>query len=177
MGLFFVFCFLSQKAYGSASTLNKEQRMITQLSTPSTDDNCFFCGKQNQSGLKLSFFHDDKTGETFTEYTPEQHYQGQGDVFHGGLQMGLLDETMWWAGYAVTNIMEAVTANASFRFLRPVIIGRPLKAVCSVTAQTETSIKIKGRILNAEGKICTAVKGEFRIIDPEQYKKLMAAHS
>lgn len=148
--------------------------MIQKLTTPFTDDSCFFCGKQNSSGLHLSFFYDDEAGETFTEYVPEQHFQGQGEIFHGGLQMGLLDETMWWAGYAETGIMEAVTASANFRFLRPVLIGRPLKAVCTVIDRTEKTLKITGRILNEEGKTCTAVRGEFRLVDPAKYEALIA---
>ena len=148
--------------------------MIRKLTIPFSDDNCFFCGKRNAFGLRLSFYHDDETGETFTEYVPEQHFQGQGSIFHGGLQMGLLDETMWWAGFAETGIMEAVTANANFRFLRPVFVGHPLKVVCSLIGRTDKRLKIKGRILGKEGKTCTAVRGEFRIVDAEKFEAFLS---
>lgn len=148
--------------------------MIRQIETPFTDEMCFFCGKQNNAGLQLTFFHDDESKETFADYTPEQCFQGQGSIFHGGLQMGILDEAMWWAGYAETGVMEAVTTNASFRFLRPVLIGQPLRVICSVTTRDGDRIKLKGRIVNEAEKTCTAVKGEYRIVSREKYESLIA---
>lgn len=148
--------------------------MIRQLETPFTDEMCFFCGKENEAGLQLTFFHDDEANETFADYVPEQRFQGQGAIFHGGMQMGLLDEAMWWAGYAVTGVMEAVTTNASFRFLRPVLIDRPLRVICSVAAREGDTIRLRGRIVNESGKTCTAVKGEYRIVSREKYESLIA---
>ena len=148
--------------------------MLKEIVTPFEDGQCFFCGPDNPSGLKLQFFHDEEAGEVSCEYTPEQRFQGQGTVFHGGMQMGLLDEAMWWTGFAETGIMEAVTVGASFRFLRPVYIGNPVTIVCRVKEHKGRSIKLVGAILNSDGKKCTAVKGEYRVVTREQYEAVVS---
>ena len=143
--------------------------MPTPIENSFGEGDCFFCGPNNPSGLKLVFFHDEASGETFTEYTPTPELCGQGEVFHGGLQMGLLDECMWWAGFAATGVKAAVTARASFRFLRPARIGDRLKAVCWVKSHEGDAIHLRGHILNSNGEKCTAVKGEFRVVDEARY--------
>ena len=146
---------------------------MTEIANPFADGLCFFCGPKNPSGLKLVFHHDG-SGGVYAEYTPDAVFCGQGNIFHGGMQMGLLDEAMWWAGYAATGVMEAVTASANFRFLRPVYIGQPVRIACAVSASQGRSIKLKGSILNADGKVCTAVKGVYRMISPEQYEAVVS---
>ncbi len=148
--------------------------MLKEIVNPFEDGQCFFCGPNNSSGLQLKFFHDEEAGEVSCEYTPEERFQGQGTVFHGGMQMGLLDEAMWWTGYAVTGIMEAVTVGASFRFLRPVYIGDPVTIVCRVKEHKDRSIKLVGAILNSDGKKCTTVKGEYRVVTREQYEAVLS---
>ena len=145
--------------------------MKERIHSPFDDGNCFFCGPNNEHGLKLEFYHDKQANEVTCEYTPEQRFQGQGTVFHGGMQMGLLDEIMWWAGYAITGTKEAVTANANFRFLRPVYIGEPVTITCKVKSHENNSIKLTGAIINKDNKKCTTVRGEYRIITT-QYKSI-----
>ncbi|AMK09773.1 PaaI family thioesterase [Pseudodesulfovibrio indicus] len=147
---------------------------MSEMTNPFPDGTCFFCGPNNPSGLKLTF-HRDGEGGVYADYTPESIYCGQGDIFHGGLQMGLLDEAMWWAGYEATGIMEAVTASASFRFLRPVYIGSPIRAACALVSREGNALRLRGSIRNAEGKVCTSVRGEYRIIPRERYETVLAA--
>jgi hypothetical protein len=98
--------------------------MKKEIANPFPDRRCFFCGADNPQGLGLRFFHDDATGETSTEYVPEERFVGQGDILHGAIQMGLLDELMGWACVAHTGEM-AVTADLRCRFLRPLRIAGP----------------------------------------------------
>ena len=151
--------------------------MISEIPNPFEDEACFFCGRDNESGLKLIFYHDDEAGEVFTDYTPESQFCGQGEVFHGGMQMGLLDEVMWWAGYVETGIKEAVTVTASFRFLRPVYIGKPIRAACRVKSFDGKTIKLKGRIINPQGQVCTTISGQYRILDKDKYTAVVAGAS
>ncbi len=143
--------------------------MSDYIENPYEDGHCFFCGPENDFGLKLRFRHDREAGEVICEYTPEQRFQGQTNVLHGGMQMALLDEAMWWAGYAQTGVKEAVTVNASFRLLRPVLIGEPHTIACKVKSFEGNSIRLTGAIINKDGKKCTAVKGEYRVITDQQY--------
>lgn len=146
--------------------------MSEYIPNPFEDGHCFFCGPENNDGLKLKFHHDKEAGEVTCEYTPEQRFQGQGSVFHGGMQMGLLDEAMWWAGYAQTGVKEAVTTGAKFRFLRPVYIGEKVTITCKVKEFDGKSIRLTGAIINKDGKKCTTVKGTYRVIT-DQYKNVV----
>ncbi|QJB56151.1 PaaI family thioesterase [Pseudodesulfovibrio sp. zrk46] len=146
--------------------------MSEYIENPFEDGHCFFCGPDNADGLNLKFKHDKEAGEVVCEYVPEQRFQGQGHVFHGGMQMGLLDEAMWWTGYAQTGVKEAVTINASFRFLRPVYIGEPVTIACKVKSFEKGSIKLSGAIINKDGKKCTVVRGEYRVIT-DQYETVI----
>ena len=151
--------------------------MKSEIKNPFESGTCFFCGPNNPSGLQL-VFHRDGQGGVYTDYTPDPRYCGQGDIFHGGMQMGLLDEAMWWAGYEATGVMEAVTARADFRFLRPVYIGAPVRVVCAMIkreGREDRTIRLKGAILNRDGKPCTTVLGEYRIITREQYEAILSA--
>lgn len=150
--------------------------MVRRIENPFENGRCFFCGPENDDGLGLEFVYDEEAGETLCEYVPEQRFQGQGNILHGGMQMGLLDEAMWWAGYAGTGVKEAVTVNASFRFLRPVYIGEKVTIVCRVKAHEGPAIKLAGAIVNGDGKKCTTVKGEYRAITEAQYEALVERH-
>ena len=149
--------------------------MTLEIPNPFEDGTCFFCGPVNQSGLKLKFFRETDSDEVFAAYTTEARFCGQGNVFHGGIQMGLLDEAMWWAGYAGTGIMEAVTVNATFRFLRPVYINDQIRITCRMKSHEGANITLAGRILNSAGKVCTTVSGTYRILNREQYDRLVSA--
>ena len=146
---------------------------IREIPNPFSDGACFFCGALNASGLKLAFFLDEETGEAFADYTAEARFCGQKDLLHGGMQMGLLDEAMWWAGYAATGETRAVTVNARFRFLRPVYVGDAIRISCRMTSRDDRDIHLRGRILNPEGKVCTAVTGTYRVLDQTQYDRLV----
>lgn len=65
--------------------------MKKEIPNPYLNEQCFFCGKENPDGLKLSFFLDDETGEVSTEYLPAPPFFGQGKILHGGIQVGMLE--------------------------------------------------------------------------------------
>ncbi len=147
---------------------------IRELPNPFEEGTCFFCGPQNPSGLKLKFFHDLEAGEIFAHYTAEAAYCGQKDLLHGGMLMGLLDEAMWWAGFAATGLVRMVTVEAKFRLLRPVYIGDTIRIACTMKSFEDPNMALRGRILNPEGKVCTTVSGTYRVLGKEQYQKLVS---
>ena len=91
--------------------------MKEKILNPYPDNDCFFCGSENEAGLKLKFHFDSVKTEVYTEYSPAQHFVGQGNILHGGIQMGLLDEIMGWTSYVITQQM-AVTADLAPLALR-----------------------------------------------------------
>lgn len=97
--------------------------MKSKIQSSYTDNNCFFCGSDNNDGLKLSFYWDSIKKEAHTEYVPTHHFVGQGNILHGGIQTGLLDEIIGWTSYIVSEKM-AVTTNLNTSFLQPLYISK-----------------------------------------------------
>jgi uncharacterized protein (TIGR00369 family) len=105
------------------------------------DDNfCFVCGTDNPNGLKLSFHHDEDTGETISKAVFPRHFQGWQDVLHGGIISTVLDEIMVKA--AAKEGLRCVTAELNVKFKKP--------------ALTETEYLIKGKIKERRKRIIIA---------------------
>jgi len=150
-----------------AGTMKKE------IQNPFSDNNCFFCGSANQSGLKLKFFWDKEKKETYTDYLPAQHFIGQGNILHGAIQMGLLDEIMGWNSYIVTQEM-AVTSDLNIKFLHPTYIcGEKINITCRVTSRQGSKLKMQATLSDIEGVVCTIATGVYQILSPDKYKNLI----
>ena len=148
--------------------------MKEEIHNPYPDNNCFFCGDENTAGLKLKFYWDKEKQETYTEYLPVQHFAGQGNILHGAIQMGLLDEIMGWTSYAFTQQM-AVTSNLNIKFLRPTYIcGKKINVTCRVTSKEGSKVNMHATLSNNEGVIFTTATGTFYILHPDKYKDLIA---
>jgi uncharacterized protein (TIGR00369 family) len=146
-----------------------------ELGNPYPDAGCFFCGRDNPHGLHLRFRHDAARGETSTTYVPETRFVGQGDILHGGIQMGLLDETMGWSCFAETGEM-AVTETMEVRFARPVYIaGDPVRVTCRLTGRQGRKVHLRAELADGQGTVCTIATGTYHIVAPEKYEALIHA--
>jgi acyl-coenzyme A thioesterase PaaI-like protein len=121
------------------------------------DGHCFACGKKNDVGLALEFRHED--GRTFSEFIPRKVHQGFMDIVHGGIITTILDEAM--VKEALSEGMEAVTAEISVRFRSPLFVGEKaiveagIKKAGSRLVET-SAIMTKGSgvvVAEAEGKL------------------------
>lgn len=147
--------------------------MKEEIQRPFPGEQCFFCGSANEHGLHLRFFHDAALGETSTEYVPEARFLGQGDILHGAIQMGLLDEIMGWASYVHTREM-AVTTRLEARFLRPLHVdGTPVGVRCRVTGREGRDILMRAELVDAGGTVCTTAEGTYRVIPAERFAALV----
>ncbi|MCK5070401.1 MAG: PaaI family thioesterase [Desulfocapsa sp.] len=147
--------------------------MKEEIQNPFPDNNCFFCGCNNQKGLKLKFYWDKSRNEAYAEYLPAKHFVGQGKILHGGIQMGLLDEIMGWTSYAVTQEM-AVTTGLNINFLQPVYTcGEAITITCHVTSQKGAKVFMQASLSNSNAEICTIAKGTFHRLPDHKYKKLI----
>ena len=147
--------------------------MKEEIRNPFPDNNCFFCGSENTEGLKLRFYWDKEAKETYTEYIPVQHFAGQGNILHGGIQMGLLDEIMGWTSYAVTKEM-AVTSDINFKFLQPTYIcDEKIIVTCRVTSKEGPKVKMHASLANNKGDVCTTATGTYHVLSPQKYKALI----
>jgi uncharacterized protein (TIGR00369 family) len=123
------------------------------------DNLCFVCGKDNAQGLRLSFSYP-QPGRAETLCTIPARFSGWENLTHGGLLATLLDETM--AHACLSGEGNAVTAELTVRFLKPVEVGRTVKVSGEVT-------QARGRVVHTSGEIRTAdgeevARGEARFI-------------
>lgn len=147
--------------------------MKTELVNHYPGKKCFFCGSGNAHGLHLKFYQDDENGEISTEYVPAEHFAGQGNILHGGIQMGLLDEIMGWTSLVETGEM-AVTTHMEVQFLRPLYIsGQAVRVACRVTGRTDRKVHMQAELVNAENVVCTTAAGIYHILTPEMYAALV----
>ncbi|MEA3468869.1 MAG: PaaI family thioesterase [Thermodesulfobacteriota bacterium] len=147
--------------------------MKKQIQNPYPDNNCFFCGIDNSQGLKLKFYWDEEKEEMSAEYLPAKHFTGQGNILHGAIQMGLLDEIMGWASYTFTREM-AVTSSLDVKFIRPLYIcGEQANITCRVTSKEGAKINMQATLSNNDGDACTIATGIFHVLHPKKYKDLI----
>lgn len=108
-----------------------------------------------------------------TEYIPARHFVGLGNILHGGIQMGILDELMGWTSYVVSRQM-AVTTNLQFQFIKPVYItGKKIVATCRVTSEEGPQINMQATLSDSEGTVCTTAKGTFHLLRPEKFRTVV----
>jgi acyl-coenzyme A thioesterase PaaI-like protein len=147
--------------------------MKQKIQNPFPDNNCFFCGSENAEGLKLTFDWDEDRKEAYSEYVPAEHFAGAGNILHGGIQTGILDEIMGWTSYAFTHEM-AVTSGLALKFLKPVYIcGEKIDVRCRVISKEGPEVNMEAILSNSEGDICTTATGTFHILPSDKYKDLI----
>jgi uncharacterized protein (TIGR00369 family) len=112
------------------------------------DRTCFVCGEKNPLGLKLRLRMDPASGESASEVTFADRFQGWAGIVHGGLVATVLDEAMIYAAGAKG--FKCVTGEMTVRFVKPVSTG--------------VTYALKGRFLEDHGRIVLA---ESVLVDAE----------
>lgn len=107
---------------------------------------CFVCGEKNPFGLKLRIRTDAERGESTSEVTFRDDFQGWTKVVHGGLLATVLDEAMIYAAGAKG--LLCVTGEITVRFIKP--------------ASTGVAYSLKGRFVEDKGRIVLA---ESELVD------------
>lgn len=120
------------------------------------DRTCFVCGEKNPAGLKLCLRMDPERGESTSEVTFADHFQGWAGIVHGGLVATVLDEAMIYAAGAKG--FRCVTGEMTVRFVKPTSTG--------------VAYALKGRFLEDQGRIVVA---ESVLLDREGQEVARAA--
>jgi uncharacterized protein (TIGR00369 family) len=109
-------------------------------------DSCFICGRNNPTGLYMSF-HDNGRDEVVSEYTVAERYQGYPGIVHGGIQAAMLDEVVGRVAMIDDHhhFMMSVSLNVKYRHTVPT--GTPLRIVGRI-------VRLRGRLGKAVGMIC-----------------------
>jgi len=107
---------------------------------------CFVCGEKNPIGLKLLIRTDPERGESTTEVTFRDDFQGWSKIVHGGLLATVLDEALIYAAGAKGH--RCVTGEMTVRYVKP--------------ASTGVAYTLKGRFLEDKGRVVLA---ESELVD------------
>ena len=130
---------------------------------------CFVCGVKNVAGVQVAFYetvNDVGEPEVLARFTGEFHHQGYPERMHGGVVMGVLDETI---GRAVNigapdetpPMAWGVTADFSMRFQQPVPLGVELTARGRVTRERRRLFEGSGELYLPDGSIAVTAVGKY----------------
>lgn len=122
---------------------------------------CFLCGRENDFGLKMSWYNDPENNQIVASVTVPEQFNGYPGIVHGGIVATLLDET---AGRTVLldgefdNLFVTLKLEVSYRQPTPTnvpltVIGR-LVRLRSRTAQATGEVRLPDGTVTAE---CTAL--------------------
>jgi uncharacterized protein (TIGR00369 family) len=130
--------------------------------------NCFGCAPVNNQGLQLDFYED---GEyIISEWEPQSHFQGYGNVLHGGIQTTLMDEIASWVVYVKAKT-GGVTANLDVKFKKTVYVNKGKIKIRAKLLNTDKRFAyIFAELMDHEGKICSEANLRYFIF-PEKYAK------
>jgi uncharacterized protein (TIGR00369 family) len=135
-----------------------------------TDSMCFGCSPANPTGLGLEFFTDEES--IFSWVKVPAHLCGWKNLVHGGIISTILDEVM---GRAVIHKMRCLgmTKSMTVDFLKPITIGKELKAVGKVLEViNDRECLAEAMIFNKAGELCAKSTGTFALFKPDHSKKL-----
>lgn len=123
---------------------------------------CFVCGKRNERGLKLDFELDKENKIMETVFTPQDWQQGYAGIVHGGIISTLLDEVMTKLAFELG--MDAVTAEISVRFKRPVGLDKKLLIRGEVREETSKIIYARSEAKFEDGSLAAEATGKLMVI-------------
>lgn len=127
-------------------------------------NNCFVCGKDSKTGLKIDFEIIENGARAV--YTPTSEFEGFRGIVHGGILCALLDEIMWKSVNGNTGALT-VTARMEVKFKQPARIGETLNIEGSISGQKKRFFETKGVIYGPQGTVLAEATGLFVIVDEE----------
>jgi acyl-coenzyme A thioesterase PaaI-like protein len=119
---------------------------------------CFACGDLNLHGLRLRLHVEG--GSCWTEAVPEPRFGGWEGIVHGGILCAILDEVMAWS--LIGQDCWGVTARMAVQFLRPVEVGRPIRAEGRLVDRRRRLLRTDARILDpATGDVLATAEATY----------------
>jgi uncharacterized protein (TIGR00369 family) len=140
-------------------------------------NNCFGCGPDNESGLKLEFHFNEDSRRLVCHFALAMRFEGPPSHAHGGVIATILDEAM--GKVSKLRSIIAVTGTMQVNYIRPVPLSGPL-----VTEGWEVGVNGRehfraAEIRNPEGEVLATSTGTFIEVDPNRMfaKFLKETHS
>lgn len=121
---------------------------------------CFVCGLENTLGLKVRFYALENQELVALCQGLEEH-QSYPNRLHGGVSAAILDETI---GRVISNLEPntwGVTVSMETKYLKPIPLNTPLKAVGRVTKNGSRLFEGNGEILLPDGTIAVSATAKY----------------
>jgi len=119
---------------------------------------CFGCGQENKTGLRLKFFVDNGQQIVCRVRVPRR-FAGPPGHAHGGIIATLLDEAMSKANRQFGIV--AMTRQMEVDYLKPVPLMMPLQLTARHVSANGRMHRCEARIANLEGIILAQAKAIF----------------
>lgn len=115
--------------------------------------NCFGCSPNNEHGLQMKFEEDGD--EIVCKWHPTGHFQGYGNVLHGGIQGAMMDEIAGWL-VLVKLKTAGVTSKMEIRYKKPVLIdGGEITLRARLGEMKRNIAVIKAELCDSSGTVCS----------------------
>jgi uncharacterized protein (TIGR00369 family) len=126
---------------------------------------CFLCGRQNDIGLKMTWFNDREAQQVRAVVTVPEHFNGYPGIVHGGIIAALLDETSGRALLLDGNGDQLmVTLKLEIKYRRPTPTGVPLTVTGQVVRRSGSRAQVAARLLLPDGTL--AAEGQALLMRP-----------
>jgi uncharacterized protein (TIGR00369 family) len=128
-------------------------RKIINPYTRSENYNCFGCAPHNPHGLQMEFHEDGD--EVVCVWEPKQHFQGYGNILHGGIQATLMDEIASWLVFIKLKT-AGVTSKIELKFNKPVHTDQGKITLRSRLQEMKKNIAlVQTRLFDSTGVQCS----------------------
>jgi uncharacterized protein (TIGR00369 family) len=130
--------------------------------------NCFGCGQNNKTGLRLKFLVDEDQRVHCRAQIP-QHFQGPPGYVHGGVIATLLDEAMSKANRQFGIL--AMTRQMEVEYLKPVPLNTPIQITAHHRSAAGRKHHCEAEITSEDGTILARGRALFIAIAPDYLKR------
>jgi uncharacterized protein (TIGR00369 family) len=131
---------------------------------------CFGCSPNNEHGLALKM--NDMEDGLATSFTFARRHESYPTIAHGGLVGTVLDELMGNL-LALRLRRLALTTNIRTKFVAPIRIGRPYRAVARVVRNSGELWQLESEITDEAGNIVAMSTGSYSVMTSEQAAREM----
>ena len=130
----------------------------------------FGCSPANPSGMQMKFLTDGAA--VYSQLEVPEHLCGWSNIVHGGVLTTILDEIMSWS--AIHQLKRiALTRTLTVEFLKPVPVGRALRAEARVReADGKNDAITDGVIYDPRGDACARATATFKVFSPAVARRL-----
>lgn len=134
---------------------------------------CFGCCADNRSGIALVPEIED--GALAARFTLDRRHESYPGLVHGGVAIAVVDELMGNA-LALLERKACVTVSLRTRFVAPLRVGRPYRAVATIVARPERPdgvFTVAGDIFDQDGELAVTASASYCWLTDVQAAALM----